>query len=302
MPVATNTPSLEPCERKLAWAYRHLELLQSKLSAPNDYSDHISFAQHFDPDARTIEVTIQGVPDLPSEWGLIAADYLQNVRAALNYLAWELSRWNLLREGETREPKRITQFPINTAAGKFDAHKLPDVHPDHVAVIRALQPSAIEVEIPDGLRRSMYEDLPADMLPESFYFRRDQRIANHPLTRLVKLSNQDKHWALPVFVLGAWESRMTGTPRPINCTFGNMAWGRMSPQLEDGAVWGTVYEVMPTGEGEPEVQVNDEITRAEVSIGGLWLPDLPAIGACAEDVIARFRGVFSSQGTPVTAD
>jgi len=289
-----NAPSLKSCERKLDWAYQHLARLQPELSAPTDYSDRVSFAQHFDPDARTIEVTLQGIPDLPPEWGLIAADYLQNVRAALNYLAWELSRWNLLRQNETRDPKRITQFPINTVAGQFDAHKLPDVHPDHVAVIRELQPSAMEVEIPGGAMGGSYDDLPADMLPPSFTLKRDQRIADHPLTKLVKLSNQDKHWALPVFVLGAWEGKITRMPTPINCTFGNIDWGRTSPQLENGAVWGTVYEVTPTGEGEPEVQVYDEITRAEASIGGLWLPDLPAIGGCAEEIIARFSGVFST--------
>lgn len=288
-----EAPSLAGAEAKLGRAYLHLQELERDPATTANYAHLISFAQHFDSDARTIKVTLQGVPDLPPEWGLIAADYLQNVRAALNYLAWELSRWNLLRQGEARSPKRITQFPINTVAGEFDAHKIPDVHPDHVAVIHGLQPSAIEVEVPGGALGS-YKDLPLDMLPPSFTLKRDRRIADHPLTKLVKLSNQDKHRALPVFVLGAWESKATRMPRPINCTFGNIGWGRTSPQLENGAVWGTVYEVTPTGEGKPEVQVYDEITRAEASIGGLWLPDLPAIGACAEEVIARFRGVFSS--------
>lgn len=284
-------PSLDTSNQKLAWADTHLQRLEPELSSPSDYADSISFRQHFDPDARTVEVSLQGVPDLPPEWGLIAADYLQNVRAALNYLVWELSRWNLLRQGETRDPERNTQFPIfYRKAGAWGTGHIPDLHAKHAALIRSLQPSELELEIPPN-----YRDLPTAMLPPSFAAKRDRQIAAHPLTLLADLTNQDKHRALPVFVLGAWEGRTTRMPAPINCTFGNIGWGRTSPQLENGAVWGTVYEVTPTGEGQPEVQVYDEITRAEASIGGLWLPDLPAIGACAEEMIARFSGVFSTK-------
>ena len=65
-------------------------------------------------DPGTIKVTLQGVPQLPLEWALTAADAYQNLRAALNYLAWELAKWSLAQRGETREPADATQFPINT--------------------------------------------------------------------------------------------------------------------------------------------------------------------------------------------
>lgn len=287
-----EAPSIAGAEAKLQRAYLHLQELERDPATTANYAHRISFAQHFDPDARTIEATLQGVPDLPTEWSLIAADYLQNVRAALNYLVWELSRWNLLRQGETREPKRITQFPINTVAEEFDAHKLPDLHANHVALIQRLQPSAIDIEVPPGMSPEMYAGLSREQLPGSFFIRRDRRIAAHPLSVLAKLTNEDKHRRLPVALLGNWEGAIRGMPSPRNCTIGHLSWGAMSPHLENGAVWGTVYEVTPLGEGEPELEMKDEISRAEPSIGGLRIADLPAIGGCAEEIIAGFAPLF----------
>jgi hypothetical protein len=59
---------------------------------------------------------------------VLAADFVQNLRCALNYLAWELSRWNLERQNLQREPHAQTQFPICTHPRQFDAWRLPDVH------------------------------------------------------------------------------------------------------------------------------------------------------------------------------
>src|SRR5947207_2188852 len=86
----------------------------------------------------TGRVRLQGVPQLPLEWALTAADAYQNLRAALNYLAWELAKWSLAQRGETREPADATQFPINTKPRKFSARMVQDLHSDHVARIEAL--------------------------------------------------------------------------------------------------------------------------------------------------------------------
>jgi hypothetical protein len=285
-----DEPSLAGCNAKLDWAHKHLKVLEAELAAAPDYADPIFFAQKFDPDSSTIKVTLQGVPDLPPEWGLIAADFLQNVRAALNYLVWELSRWNLRLNGKTRDPERETQFPIfYREVGEWSERRISDLHPDHVAIVRGLQPSQIEVQVPPEIADLVAADLVP--IPDAIFRERDGAIATHPLTLLAKLTNDDKHRGLPVALLGGWTVHLTGlTGR--NCVLGEAAWGRMMPHLENDAEWGTV-EVTPTGEGKPEVEMDDKIEVAEPTIGGLRVTDLPIIGIEAERIVSLFASMFS---------
>jgi hypothetical protein len=101
---------------KIARANQQLDALEAEIAAAPDYSDSITFEQKFDPGASAIEIALQGVPKLPLEFGLLAAEPMQNLRAAINYLAWELAKWNLAQQGEEREPDGRTQYPINTRA------------------------------------------------------------------------------------------------------------------------------------------------------------------------------------------
>lgn len=257
--------------------------------SPSVYAEPISLAQHFNPDSRTIQVTLQGVPDLPQELGLIAADFLQNLRAALNYLVWELSRLHLLKEGEGQEPRSQTQFPIfYKRGGEWNDNRIPDLCIDHAAIVRELQPSEVEIEIPPS-----YRELPDGVpLPESFDIRREQARLSHPLTHLAKLTNEDKHRTLVVALLSGPFCVEGSPPVARNCTIGPMTWMHVPPHLKSGEIWGVAEDVTPTGEGEPELEIRDKITTAEPGIGACAISDLPEIGTCVADIIGRFAPAF----------
>ncbi|HEY2039381.1 MAG TPA: hypothetical protein VGG95_06930, partial [Edaphobacter sp.] len=75
---------------------------------------------------------------VPARFGLIAGDYLQNLRSVLDYLVWQL----ILANGATPH-KTNTAFPICKSAAAFkDAknRKLVGVSDEAIALIEALQP------------------------------------------------------------------------------------------------------------------------------------------------------------------
>ena len=90
--LARMADALIGCWAKIRRAEEHFQAFKAETAAASDYADRIHFVQEYDADAGTIKVTVEGVPDLPIRWSLIAADALRNLRAALNYLAWELAR------------------------------------------------------------------------------------------------------------------------------------------------------------------------------------------------------------------
>ncbi|HTX30084.1 MAG TPA: hypothetical protein VMD09_01800 [Solirubrobacteraceae bacterium] len=237
-------PDLGGAFAKIANANRHLQELEVQIAA-SGYADAIGFAQQFNPDTSIIEVTLQGVPELPVVWSLMAADCVQNLRCALNYVAWELSRWNLRDQGQAREPNSRTQFPINTRAREFDAYRLPDVHPDHVAHIQRIQPNGAEHL--SQLSEDELRLLPVDVLAK-----------RHVLGILVDLTNEDKHRILPRVLVAPAVSQV-GNYTPINCEILDTN-HFIQVHLENGATW-TEFKVRPTGP-EPKVDVDDKITPA----------------------------------------
>lgn len=234
---------------KIARAEEHFASLQSKITAAN-YGDSMTFRQEFDPDASTIKVTLEGVPELPLEWALVAADALQNLRAALNYVVWELAKWNLAQKGETREPTWKTQFPIHTKPREFNRSMVSDLHPDHAAIIERLQPNG-------PMFLSQFPENELRILPV------EALAARSPLATIARLTNPDKHEALQLALVrssktshGAYEATdclITNTTLNIHLT------------LHNGAEWAT-FDVTPTGP-EPEVKVNVKFTP-QVEISG----------------------------------
>lgn len=268
--------SLDGALAKVAWAQRHLHELEAEIAQAPGYLDSIGFAQEFHADTSTIEVTLQGIQELPVAWSLLAADYVQNLRCALNYLAWELSRWNLERQGLQREPNAQTQFPICTHPRQFDAWRLPDVHPDHVARIEKLQPNGADhlMEMPDVMLRNF----PVEVMAQ-----------RHVLGILVELTNQDKHRLLPGVLVNAQESFM-GSCHPIDCV---MVTNNFFVQdaLKNGAKWAE-FKVTPTGTSEPKMQVDDRIVP-DIRFGGYSVTGvLPQVGQAVGHMIQSFAPVF----------
>jgi hypothetical protein len=166
---------LEGAWKKVRWAKVNLDALQREMS---DF-----FGDASDPDSLRGYLDIEMPDKLPQtrlnppwHWPLLVADVIQAFRVSLDYLAWELARLNLHRQGETRRPKRETAFPLVSDAKywSFDSPKLVDIGADQRELIEKFQP---------------YNDD-----PES------QKTAKPPLDWLRDLSNQDKHTELALIL------------------------------------------------------------------------------------------------------
>jgi hypothetical protein len=166
--------------------------LEADITGTPYNSDAIRFAQQFDPDTSTIEITLENVPKLPLRWGIIAADVLTNLRTALNYVAWESARWDLIRRGETREPDPNTQFPISYKRWKgVSAGQIKDItDPTLRRMIEDCQPNSASAlaEMGESYLRTVPEEVTSvGVLPA---------LMGHPLAKLAYLSNEDKHRVL----------------------------------------------------------------------------------------------------------
>ena len=208
--------------------------------------------------------------------GLLAAEPMQNLRTALNYLAWELAKWNITQKGEAREPAGRTQYPINTKPRDFSAYMVEDLHPDHVAIIKRLQPNEIDwlrqfADSGDRLR-----EIPAEALT-----------AAHPLAHLARLSNADRHRALQVALVGGTEFKM-GPYEGVDCEIGE-AWSALNLTLENGAHWTTV-PVVKAG-AKPEVKMEDRVTCDVVFEGG-DIQMFRHIAGSVRTIVRGFEPVF----------
>lgn len=257
---------------KIARANQHLSELEAEIAASGD-TDAVRLVQQFHPDVSTIEITVQGVPELPIEWALITADAIQNLRTALNYVAWELARWNL---SNTRDPVDATQFPINSKARRFSERYLADLHCDHVERIKRLQPNG-----PDWL--STFRE---GMLLQCTV---EQLAAMHPLAVLAELSNEDKHRALRVAIVDWQHYSFRFYPR--DCTIISQSlWP--PEEFKNGATWAT-FQVSITGPN-PKVDMDDKDPfRVQVIVGRYsvgWLRE--KVASTVLRTVRAFEPVF----------
>jgi len=264
---------------KLRRARKHLNELETEIGvAPLD-AYAIRFEQEFKPDTSTIEVTLQGLPKFPVRWGLIAADALNNLRAALNYLTWELAVFNLAAQGIERAPLDDTQFPIAYRRWKGVPQKqVADLRPDHARRIKAIQPNGAShlAQFPEHLLRDVQE---VRVFTNS-----------HLLTHLAVLTNDDKHRILLPTAFVAGETQINDYVG-INCTVNHIN-HFLQVGLENDAKWAEV-QVTPTGGGEPKVQVNDRIDKTRIEFGS---PPFTAADALWQirDVVANIVTSFWS--------
>ncbi len=271
---------LDGCLAKLGWAKLKLQELEAEVAKAAPYTYALRFEQDFHADTSTIEVTLQGVPQTRTEWSLLAADFVQNLRCALNYLVWELSRWNLLQQGITRDPDRATQFPIHTVLGDFHDWRLRDAHPDHVARIKTLQPNAADSLM--DLAEIMLRLSPAENIAKVLSFR-------HPLGHLVRLTNDDKHRVLPGLFVHS-ELTIFGDVMGIDCVVLDVHRHGHS-EIQNGTKWAEI-KVAPTGL-QPKVKMNDEIVFADISFDRCRMGiGLPAIYRTVEAIIREFEPVI----------
>ena len=171
----TTKDPLAGCVGKVERASLHLKSLHAEItpfleSKPKPYR----FISKVDVETSryVLLVVIERQP--PLEWSLIAGDFIQNLRAALDHLVWQLVRAN------GQKPTGGNAFPLfdqlppkkrgHPERQKWD-RALAGVHPGAINFIELCQP----YKGPDGPSR-------------------------HLLAALRKLSNEDKHRTLiPAF-------------------------------------------------------------------------------------------------------
>ena len=121
----------------------------------------IQSSQKRDGDRRRITWIARPTTEPPAELGLIVGDWANNLRAALDYVVYELVR----RETGERDP-RWTMFPIAVTRREYlDARRRLKAAPDwSLPVFEGLQP-----------------------------FHDGDAARDHPLAILAEISNRDKH-------------------------------------------------------------------------------------------------------------
>jgi hypothetical protein len=126
-------PSLAAPRAKLHRAELHLRAFESAWQDVID-SGAYSFIHEVNADGVSHRYRAVTVPELGSSWSLMIGDCAHNLRAALDYLAYELVRAN----GGT--PDADTVFPVLTAAGDVQVHG--GIADDALALIEEVQPYA----------------------------------------------------------------------------------------------------------------------------------------------------------------
>jgi hypothetical protein len=132
-------PSLETCYLRIDRASKRIEELARQVAAYVEANKSIAIKVH------GLTVSVVGWPDQPSpDMGVTAGEVVYNLRAALDYLVFELA---ILGSGEVN---MRTQFPIEDKPEGFKARRHPDkrgrpnwltgVDCAHCAALEALQP------------------------------------------------------------------------------------------------------------------------------------------------------------------
>ena len=138
------TISLNGCRAKVARAKEHKEILKDYLRETfSTDKNRIGVGVRFDANTSEHVTYISRVPDLGDHFeyiALIVGDILQNLRSALDHLAWQLALWHT--NGNIKKPRRV-QFPIIDNPQDFPKARndaLAEIYPAHQTIIERFQP------------------------------------------------------------------------------------------------------------------------------------------------------------------
>lgn len=270
---------LDGCWARHRRAVMHYKVMEAELAVLADEAKAVSFRSEFNSETNEAIIYIDGIPNFPSSWGLIASEAFFNARVALDYLAWELARWNLEEQGKAGDPHGRTQFPIATNPKSFQQQQESkrDLHPAHRAEIERLQPYGDETLakfMPGQVRSDNREDL----------------AKTSPLAKLMLISNQDKHRVLRPIGSGI-QSASVGDPLLVDCEI--VSAGHLLPShVNKDAQW-SVYRLRPTGPN-PAVKVRDWVVP-DVAFGDFnFLAEFPGVVRAVSGAIRRFMHVFGA--------
>lgn len=272
---------LDGARAKLARGIEHAHELKAAFAE----ADAIPVVTEFVAEEQVVHVKLGKIPAPAQRWSLLAGDTVQNFRAALDYLAWELAKWNLHAQGADREPFRKTSFPIYDDPAKLVKDWIPragkDIADRHRTMCQALQP---------------YQnwDVTLGSPKVAATWRIGWSGKWHPLDRLHKLANDDKHRTLGIITTAVMGGSV-GPVHGVNCEVGGRNWllEALTHPLKEGATW-MIVEVSNYGASEPEVHVHDELIRQEQFEDRRGASEtLAAIAAVVRLIIDRFEPEFA---------
>jgi len=116
---------------KIERAKKHINDLQIEINAFLNTKPYVISTKQ-NPQTRQLIYYISSVKDVPSQVALIAGDCLQNIRSALDHLAWQLV------ESNGQKPTTSTCFPIHDDAAKYKSRYMGQVRGMSNAAINAI--------------------------------------------------------------------------------------------------------------------------------------------------------------------
>lgn len=251
---------------KLRRAEEHREALEAEISAYLNPDVYAARGQ-LDPQGQEYVVRAHVGQDPPFlRWGLITGDAIQNIRAALDHLVWQL----VIANG--KKPNTGNAFPIwltrpSTAKqrGRWQT-QLRGVHSDYRARIKALQPH-----------------------------NRPQEAPELPLAVLAALSNTDKHRIVLPAVL-AVDEKLGETLRvtPHDLKIIGLARTTYAKPLKDGTeIMSIPVEI--TG-SDPHMEMHGHIP-VQVALGEKHIPilGLAQIHEYVTQTVKAFELLLDSQ-------
>jgi hypothetical protein len=260
---------LESARAKLDWAGHHLEVFRTELDQWRPETGPISIRLQPDPDAgKNSWVGVPtSLPDVPNRFSLIIGDFVQNLRACLDHIAYVLADLN----SPGRGPDNSTQFPILKSPGDW-TNKL---------VKRWIQYlSAADIDAMKKIQPYNAADRPV--------FAR--------LALIKALSNRDKHRRINT-VAAAPQGGIAMILPVRDCRVPAVTNKLGALEVGTPCLW---FEVIPTG-SEPEVKVHP-ISTLSIAVaeeeGGPCELLLPGLLRAGVTVVRLFERMLAARGRP----
>lgn len=180
----TRRRAFASCRAKLAHAIAHINILKAEIEgAGTSDPTLIPLRREYDAAQGAVVYRIDRTMEVPDHWPLIVGDAIHDLRSALDHLMWQLAIVHLGRVPTAREARNI-QFP--------EVRKLKDFATDRY--LKYINTSDI------------------DRIKPFQPYRRLNRGQLHPLPKLVRLSNIDKHRRIHLLVTIPQSASFTNRP------------------------------------------------------------------------------------------
>lgn len=242
MSLSVTRPLVSPTA-KLMRANEHLQALRAIDEKLASVACQVVFTEDVQ---RGVGYFVVHLPKCPTEVSTVAGDCLQNLRAALDYLVWQLVLAN-----PPQKPDGRNMFPICSSAASFKAQvkrgRLQGLSAGAVEAVEKLQPF----------------DAP-----------------HHPLALLDQLCNADKHRDLHFMTAVATDLEISysrGGEVYLQTILGN-------DEVRDGAILGNVGIPLSMVRSRPQVEITSSASAfvAFRDISSQWDEALGVVSALEE--------------------